>query len=149
MMTRSKGSDTEPENRLFPRATDRVASFRGRSGARGRQALRSSKTPSRRRRSRTAAAIVTLLDLVGRRWFLRVLWELREETLTFRALRARCGDMSPSVLNRRLAEMREAGIVELRAGGGYRLTREGRGLVQVLHPIRRWAERWRGRSPRR
>ncbi len=80
---------------------------------------------------------------------MRVLWELRAETLTFRALRARCGNMSPSVLNRRLAEMREAGIVDVRVGGGYRLTREGRGLVQALQPIRRWAERWRDRSPRR
>lgn len=108
-----------------------------------------SKTAPRRRGSRTPHAIVALLDLVGRRWFLRVLWELRDQALTFRALRARCGDMSPSVLNRRLAEMRAAAIVEVRAGSGYRLTREGRGLVRALHPILRWAEQSRTRSPRR
>jgi DNA-binding HxlR family transcriptional regulator len=91
---------------------------------------------------------LALLDLLGRRWLLRVLWELREEPLTFRALRARCNDMSPSVLNRRLAEMREVGIVDVRPGGGYRLTREGRSLVDSLRPIRRWADRWRNRLAR-
>ena len=98
--------------------------------------------PSRRRpASRTNRSLTTLLDLLGRRWLLRVVWELREETLTFRALRARCNAMSPSVLNRRLAELRQVGIVDVRSGGGYCLTAEGRALVQALQPIRRWALR--------
>ncbi len=77
---------------------------------------------------------------------LRVLWELRDERLTFRALRARCSDMSPSVLNRRIGEMRAAGIVEPRAADGYRLTEDGRALLRALRPIRYWAERWAARS---
>jgi DNA-binding HxlR family transcriptional regulator len=98
--------------------------------------------PSRRKQSsRADRPLMALLDLLGRRWLLRVVWELREETLTFRALRARCDAMSPSVLNRRLAELRQAGIVEVRSGGGYRLTAEGRALVRALQPIRRWALR--------
>ena len=91
--------------------------------------------------------IAALLDLLGHRWLLRVLWELDEDTLTFRALRARCDGMSPSVLNRRIAEMREAGIVETRAGSGYRVTREGREFVRMLRPMRGWAERQASRAP--
>jgi DNA-binding HxlR family transcriptional regulator len=97
---------------------------------------------STKRASRADRPVLALLDLLGRRWLLRVVWELREETLTFRALRARCNAMSPSVLNRRLAELREAGLVEVRSGGGYRLTAEGRALVRSLQPIRRWAQHW-------
>ena len=98
--------------------------------------------PSRRTRTvRTDRPLMALLDLLGRRWLLRVVWELRAETLTFRALRARCNAMSPSVLNRRLAELRQAGIVDVRSGGGYCLTAEGRALVRALQPIRRWALR--------
>jgi DNA-binding HxlR family transcriptional regulator len=84
---------------------------------------------------------MALLDLLGRRWALRILWELRKDPLTFRELQARCGGMSPSVLNSRLSELREAGIVE---GGeeGYALTREGRRLLKDLAPLQRWAERW-------
>lgn len=88
---------------------------------------------------------MALLDLLGRRWALRVLWELREGALTFRELQARCGSMSPSVLNDRLAELREAGIVE---GGpdGYALTAEGGRLLRDLAPLQRWAERWAKRK---
>lgn len=88
---------------------------------------------------------MALLDLLGRRWALRVLWELREGALTFRELQARCESMSPSVLNDRLAELRETGIVE---GGadGYALTAEGGRLLRDLAPLQRWAERWAKRK---
>jgi DNA-binding HxlR family transcriptional regulator len=82
------------------------------------------------------------LDLLGRRWTLRVLWELRAEALTFRGLRARCDAMSPSVLNQRLAELRQAGLVELDPAGGYRLAGAGRELLRAIGPLQVWATRW-------
>ena len=81
------------------------------------------------------------LDLLGRRWALRVLWELRDGPMSFRELRERCDRMSTSVLNQRLAELREAGLVE--AGeGGYALTRTGAQLHEALMPLDGWAKRW-------
>jgi DNA-binding HxlR family transcriptional regulator len=103
---------------------------------------------STHRAARTNRPLLALLDLLGRRWLLRVIWELREETLTFRALRARCNAMSPSVLNRRLAELRDVGIVDVRSGGGYCLTAEGKSLVHALLPLRRWADRRALQRPR-
>lgn len=98
--------------------------------------------PGRRvRGSRSGRPVMALLDLLGRRWALRILWELRADTLTFRALRERCDAVSPSVLNQRLAELREAGIVELH-DAGYRLTPEGKGLLAALAPLDAWAKRW-------
>jgi DNA-binding HxlR family transcriptional regulator len=89
---------------------------------------------------------MAVLDLLGRRWALRVLWELRDGTaLTFRELQARCGDISSSVLNDRLRELREAGIV-VAADGGYALTGEGRRLLEALTPVDEWARRWARRS---
>jgi DNA-binding HxlR family transcriptional regulator len=85
---------------------------------------------------------MALLDLLGRRWTLRILWELRESTLTSRALREACDDASPTVLQARLAELRQAGFVEL-APGGYRLTEKGKQLLGTLLPLHRFAERWR------
>jgi DNA-binding HxlR family transcriptional regulator len=90
---------------------------------------------------------MALLALLGRRWALRVLWELREGPHAFRALQERCEAMSSSVLNQRLAEMREAGIVE-RSAGGYRLTEEGALLLEELEPLQAWAERWAVRARR-
>ncbi len=68
--------------------------------------------------------MMALLDLLGRRWALRVIWELRDAPLTFRVLQERCAGMSSSVLSQRLQELREAGIVTL-AEEGYALTRRG------------------------
>jgi DNA-binding HxlR family transcriptional regulator len=84
---------------------------------------------------------MALLDLLGRRWALRVIWELREGPLQFRALQERCAGMSSSVLNQRLHELRSAGIVEL-ADSGYQLTGEGRQLRDAFGPLDAWAERW-------
>jgi DNA-binding HxlR family transcriptional regulator len=88
---------------------------------------------------------MALLDLLGRRWALRVIWELREDRLSFRALQARCEGMSSSVLNQRLRELRAAGIVELDAGG-YELTSEGQRLLAAFSPINDWADRWAERA---
>jgi len=86
------------------------------------------------------------LDLLGRRWTLRVLWELRDgSAASFRELRERCDAMSTSVLNQRLAELREAGLVEAGAGG-YHLTKRGAELQDALTPLDSWAKRW-GASP--
>ncbi len=85
---------------------------------------------------------MVLLDLLGRRWALRIGWELHAgETLTFRELQERCDAASSSVLNDRLRELRGAGIIE-RADGGYRLTARGAELLELLLPLDRWAKRW-------
>jgi DNA-binding HxlR family transcriptional regulator len=98
------------------------------------------------RGSTTGRPIMALLDLLGRRWSLRILWELRESTLTSRALREACDDASPTVLQARLSDLRQAGFVELVPASGYRLTELGRELNGTFLPLHRFAERWRGRT---
>lgn len=85
---------------------------------------------------------MALLDLLGRRWALRVLWELREGPVGFRALQARCGGMSPSVLSQRLAELSETGIVEQDSEQAYRLTKDGEVLLAAIAPLNEWAADW-------
>ena len=91
---------------------------------------------------------MALLDLLGRRWALRVIWELRSEPLSFRALQERCAGMSSSVLNDRLRELRDADIVAP-GPGGYGLTEEGHALLAAYGPLQDWARRWAGRVRRR
>jgi DNA-binding HxlR family transcriptional regulator len=97
------------------------------------------------RGSDSGRPIMALLDLLGRRWALRVIWELREQPLTFRELQRSCGAISSSVLNERLTELRAAGILES-GDGGYALTREGRRLLKLYAPLQAWAERWAKRA---
>jgi DNA-binding HxlR family transcriptional regulator len=84
---------------------------------------------------------MVLLDLLGRRWALRVIWELREgRRLNFRDLLA-ASETSPSVLNTRLGELREAGLVE-HGDAGYALTALGADLLRRFLPLHDWAEKW-------
>ena len=106
------------------------------------------KRPSRQtvavRGSRSGRPVMALLDLLGRRWTLRVLWELREDRkLTSRELRTACDEASPTVLQARLSELREAGFLDLAAEGGYSLTPSGQELCETFLPLHRFAEKWR------
>jgi DNA-binding HxlR family transcriptional regulator len=94
------------------------------------------------RGSKTGRPIMALLDLLGRRWVLRIMWELRSGALTFRELQQCCDGMSPTVLNQRLKDLREAGLVELADKGGYIMSQQGQGLQQVLLPLVAWSEQW-------
>lgn len=95
------------------------------------------------RGSHTGRPVMALLDLLGRRWSLRILWELRDEPLTSRALRTACDEASPTVLQTRLSELREAGFIALGDSGGYALTPLGRELYETLMPLHRFSERWK------
>jgi DNA-binding HxlR family transcriptional regulator len=83
--------------------------------------------------------VIDILDLLGRRWSLRLVWELRRDALGFSELRARTR-ISSSVLAQRLREMAAAGVVERDQAGRYRLTPAGRELARVLYQLNRWAE---------
>ncbi len=93
------------------------------------------------RGSKSGRPIMAAFDLLGRRWALRVVWELRSEAHTFRSLQAACADVSPAVLNTRLRELREAQLIE-RTDAGYALTKLGRQLIEALAPLDAWARRW-------
>lgn len=82
------------------------------------------------------------LDLLGRRWTLRLVWELQQEPARFRELRRRCGGMSSSVLSQRLRELTEAGIVICDGDGLYRLSPLGERLEDALAPLLSWSQEW-------
>lgn len=84
---------------------------------------------------------MVLFDLLSRRWAMGILWNLAEKNRTFRDLQARCGSASPSVLNTRLKELRDVGLIE-KATDGYALTETGRELFAHLEPLGDWAMDW-------
>ena len=84
-------------------------------------------------------AVDSVLDLLGRRWAMRLVWELRRSALSFSELREQTG-ISPSVLSARLGELTGAGIFERDAVRRYRLSGQGRELARILYELNRWAE---------
>ncbi len=84
---------------------------------------------------------MVLLDLLGQRWALRILWELRDTALTFRALQTACDGVSPSVLNSRLKALKEARFVDA-TPDGYTLTPLGKELQEEFGGLYTWSEKW-------
>jgi len=101
------------------------------------------------RGSTTGRPFMAALDLLGRRWTLRVIWELHvQQPSGFRELQRRCDQMSSSVLNTRLNELVETGLV-VDEGQGYALTKLGEELVEAINPLSAWSERWARAQARR
>ncbi len=92
------------------------------------------------RQTKTSAGMALALDHFGRRWALRVIWELRGEALNFRALRAACGGISPSVMQARLHQLRALGLIEQIPRLGYRHSAAGQQLFRAISPLADWAD---------
>ena len=93
------------------------------------------------RGSRSGVPLMALFDLLGKRWAMGVIWQLRHGPATFRALQEACESISPAVLNSRLKELREAMLV-CATEEGYALTPMGVELNQLLEPFGAWAITW-------
>jgi len=93
------------------------------------------------RGSSSGIAIMAVFDLLGRKWNMRIMWELNAKPLSFRALQECCDGMSPSVLNTRIKQLNEAQLIYT-TPQGYQLTALGASLMKTLDPLRGWATEW-------
>lgn len=93
------------------------------------------------RGSQSGSPIMALFDLLGRSWAMGVLWNLQKGPSTFRELQERCESISPSILNSRIKDLREADVVE-RTLEGYQLTQRGKELIELLLPFGQWSLAW-------
>jgi DNA-binding HxlR family transcriptional regulator len=82
------------------------------------------------------------MDLLGRRWALRILWELRDGPTGARALRAKCDGMSSSVLYDRLRDLDASGLIQRTSDDAYALSQLGASLGVALKPLAAWSESW-------
>jgi DNA-binding HxlR family transcriptional regulator len=89
---------------------------------------------------------MALIDLLGRRWAMGIIWNLAAGPATFRALQTPTGripgkTISPSILNARLKDLQEARLVE-RTLDGYALTALGKELFDLIEPLDPWSLKW-------
>lgn len=92
--------------------------------------------------SESGRPIMAALNLLSRRWVLRIIWELRNGALGFREMQAACEQMSPNTLSTRLSELKEAGIVGHDPNGNWALTPLGCQLGPALSALNNWASDW-------
>ncbi|NKY20326.1 helix-turn-helix transcriptional regulator [Tsukamurella spumae] len=86
--------------------------------------------------------MMAALDLFGRRWSLRIVWELRFGRTRFSELRTGIEGISSSTLSQRLSELTAAHIVTQTTDGAYRLSYQGKALLIALGPLELWAQAW-------
>ena len=96
-------------------------------------------------------------DRAGRSWRCSTCWagagrcassgSCASEPRRFRELQDAIG-ASPTIVNTRLADLREAKLVELDPESGYRLTALGEELLRLFLPLHVWSEKWAKASPR-
>lgn len=93
------------------------------------------------------AALAQLLELLARRHALGAVWEMRGPAQPFRTLTKRLG-AADDRLSQRLRQLRESGLIEVDEGGDYRLSSEGRRLLDVLERLSDFADGWAAMTPR-
>ena len=93
------------------------------------------------RGSQSGAPIMAIFDLLGRRWAMGIIWNLHRGPSTFRGLQEYCESISPSILNKRLKELRAAKII-YNSSEGYALTPMGKELFYRIKPLGDWALEW-------
>ncbi|MEO9634096.1 MAG: helix-turn-helix domain-containing protein [Parasphingorhabdus sp.] len=90
--------------------------------------------------NKSARPIMVLLDILGKRWTLRIMWELRNGPFTFRALQESCDMLSPTTLNNRLSDLKKLEIVDHQPDG-YQLTAKGLELAKIMIGLTKWADK--------
>ncbi len=93
------------------------------------------------RGSESGSPIMAILDLMGRKWALGIIWNMSETPVTFRELQKKCESISPAILNSRIKDLREAGLIE-RTLNGYVLDDNGKELQSILKPLGKWSNSW-------
>lgn len=86
--------------------------------------------------------IVQLIDILGKKWVLRILWELNASSCTFRELQSRCGDLSPTIINTRIKDLYAAQLINKSQESGYSLSQHGYELIELFYPLNDFANRW-------
>ena len=87
-----------------------------------------------------------VLDRVGDRWSLLVLFYLVDGTRRFGELKAEIGDISPRVLTETVRRLEQDGLVSRRVYASippkveYTLTSLGHSLTSTMRPLVSWAE---------
>ena len=89
-----------------------------------------------------------VVDVLSRRGVLPAIRVLAGGPASFRTLEHRVAVVAGSVLQQRMRDLRELGVVEVSEAGEYRLSAEGRRLLGVLDRLDAWSQEWAARTPR-
>lgn len=94
----------------------------------------------------TPCAIERGMRIIGGKWKGSILWHLKDEPVRFNDLTRMLGGASKKMVNQRLKEMEEQGLVEREVicsrpiAVAYRITDFGRSSLGILEQLKDWSE---------
>lgn len=87
-----------------------------------------------------------LMEILGQKWVLRILWELSKEPSSFQVLQKQCGDLSPTIITKRLKLLQKQGFVE-KSSRIYQLTPLGQELKPAFKLLNDIGQQWLNQKP--
>ena len=97
---------------------------------------------------RAESAATAALNVLGRKWVMRIIRALGDRTQRFCELQDALGGANSATLSQRLKMLEDEGLIERRAISAvppwveYSLTAKGSDLRGAIAGIDRWADRW-------
>jgi DNA-binding HxlR family transcriptional regulator len=88
-----------------------------------------------------------VLNIIGSKWNLFIIWSLKDGTLRFSELQKRMGDVNSKTITKHLRDLEKSKIVtrtvypEVPPRVEYTLTEQGLAFLPVFEAIRKWAEK--------
>jgi DNA-binding HxlR family transcriptional regulator len=87
-----------------------------------------------------------MLNIIGNKWNLFIIWSLKDGTLRFSELQKKMGDVNSKTITKHLRDLQKSKIVtrtvypEVPPRVEYTLTEHGLAFLPVFEAIRKWAE---------
>ena len=87
-----------------------------------------------------------VLNIIGSKWNLFIIWSLKDGTLRFSELQKRMGDVNSKTITKHLRDLEKNEIVtrsvypEVPPRVEYTLTEKGQAFLPVFEAIRKWGE---------
>ena len=87
-----------------------------------------------------------MLEIIGNKWNLFIIWSLKDGTLRFKELQKEMHDINSKTITKHLRDLEKNKIVtrkvypEVPPRVEYTLTKQGMAFLPVFDAIRKWAE---------
>ncbi len=90
-----------------------------------------------------------IVDIIGSKWNLIIIWQLREGTLRFSELQSRMCRINSKTITKHLRDLERASILnrvvypEVPPRVEYSLTDHGRAIIPIIHVMLEWGGQYR------
>ena len=101
---------------------------------------------------KTKCKLETVVDIIGSKWNLMIIWHLRDSTFRFSELQSRMCGVNSKTITKHLRDLEHESIItrtvypEVPPRVEYALTDQGRGILPIIEAMLMWGDTFRYRQ---